>query len=453
MHSLFERKAWTGRLRRLDFHRVAVTVLLPLAWLAFVALGRRRSFYRRIIANCNAACFIECWTVAEKGKLIDIDSPLADKINNAIDYYLTRAVYARGEFGTYERFLLGAQYARWFTRDRTKPDEHRARNFAAEHENLAAIFEKYENLHNYVCFTASKEIEKLEVHGKEPISEKYWRSRVRFDLLPRPLTDKTKASAVRKFFADLVRELKLSFARANYAKLDFTLSDLTTLATLCGVLLLVLGYVRIFILGAYFGFPFQNYFGVGDYLATSLNSTGQVLLGAALAGVSGYVSIATSNSYSVQQTEMQTNSTPARIMRFGYHFVGLSAVVAALLAYFRLGYFDTSSALWALVYVGVFAISRASIAIFENPLKAYVVMSMIYFSFAATLTGAFGEIDRLNHPRDSSTKRMLQFEDARYDEKEWQIIAFTADYVILRNRQTQQLVVRPRKDLKSIEAG
>jgi hypothetical protein len=84
-----------------------------------------------------------------------------------------------------------------------------------------------------------------------------------------------------------------------------------------------LGYVRIFILGVYFGFPFQNYFGIADYLATSLNLTGQVLFGSVLAAIFGYGSIATSNSYSVQQTELQTNSTQARIAGLGYHFVGV----------------------------------------------------------------------------------------------------------------------------------
>jgi hypothetical protein len=452
MHSLFDRKAWAERLRRMDSYRVFVVIFTPLVWLFFVALRKRRSFFSRVITNCNVACFIECWTVVAKGKLIDTDSPLARQINNAAEYYLTKAVYARGEFGQYERLLLSTEYARWFLRDTKKPDEHRAQNFAAEHD-LAPIFEKYANLHNYACFTASKEIEKLEVQGKEPSSVEYWRSKVRFDALPKPLNDKTKARAVRAFFADLVRDLKTSFARANYIRIDFTLSDLTTLIALCGALLLVLGYARIFILGTYFGFPFQNYFGIADYLATSLNLTGQVLLASALAAISGYWAIATSRSYSVQQIELQTTSTPARIATVGYHFAGLSAVGAVSLAYFRLGYFDTISALWALLYIGVFAISRVSIAIFENPLKAYVAMSAVYFSFAATLTGAFGEIDRLNNPRVSSPTRVLQFEDLRYDEKEWQIIAFTTDYVIVRNRQSKQLLVRSRKELKSIETS
>jgi hypothetical protein len=429
-----------------------MVILISLAKLVFFALRRRRSFFRRIITNCNAACFIECWTVVAKGQLIDTSSPLAGQINNAVDYYLTRAVYARGEFGQYERLLLAPQYALWFLRDTQKPDEHRARTFAAERE-LAAIFEKYENLYNYVCFTASKEIEKLEVQSKEPASVMYWRSKVRFNALPKPLNDKTKARAVRSYFADLVRELKLSFARANYIKIDFTLSDLTALVALSGALLLVLGYVRIFILGAYFGFPFQNYFGIADYLATSLNLTGQVLLGGGIAAISGYGTIATSNSYSIQQTELQTSSWQARLTRFVYHFTGLSALVLVPLGYFQLGYFNTITALLALIYIGVFAISRASIALFANPVKAYVAMSAIYFSLAATVTGAFGEVNRLNHPSDNSTKRVLHFEDVRYDEKEWQIIAFTTEYVIIRNRQTKQLLVRSRKELKSIETS
>jgi hypothetical protein len=452
MHSLFDRKAWAERLRQLELYRVVAVVVTPLVWLLFVALGRRRSFYRDVIQNCYAACFVECWTTVAKEKLIDSRSPLAGQINNAADYYLTKAVYARGEFGKYEQLLLSWQYALSVIRDAKRPDEHRARNFAAQHD-LALIFEKYANFYNYACFIASKEIEKLEVQQNEPASVKYWRSTVRFDVLPKQLNDKTKARVVRRFFADLVRELKLNFARANYLRIDFTLSDLTSLVALCGALLLVMGYVRIFILGGYFHFSFQDYFGVADYLATSLNLTGQVLLGGLLAGISGYASIATHNSYSVQQTELDTNSTHGRITRLGIHVGGIGAIVAAPLAYFRLGYFDTISALGAMVYVGVFVVGRVSVALFANPVKAYVALSMIYFSFAATATGAFGEINRLNHPREGVPTRVLLFDGVRYDEKEWQIIAFTTDYVIVRNRETKQLLARARKELRAIETN
>ncbi|WP_420737603.1 hypothetical protein [Bradyrhizobium japonicum] len=449
MNSLFDRKAWAERMRRLEIARIVVVVVTPLVWLLFVAIRRRRAFYQGIFHNCLAACFVECWSAIAKGKLIDIRSPLATEINNALDYYLTQAVYAREQFGSFEQMLLNWQYALWVLRDTKRPDEHRARNFAAEHD-LAPILEKYANFYNYVCFMASKEIEKLEIQQSEPVSSNYWRSKVRFSTLPHPLGDKTKARVVRSYFASLARELKRNFARANYLKIDFTLSDLTSFVALCGALLLVMG-VRIFVLGGYFGFPFQNYFGVADYLASSLNLTGQVLLGGLLAGVSGYTTIATSNSYSVQQTELETYSRSARAARIGFHLGGIGAIIAAPLAYFRLGVFDTISALGALVYVGIFILGRASVAFFENPVKAYVAMSMVYFSFAATLTGAFGEINRLNQPSGGSPTRVLQFEGARYDEKEWQIIAFTTDYVILRNRQTTQLIVRARKELKAVE--
>ncbi|WP_315803242.1 hypothetical protein [Bradyrhizobium sp. SZCCHNS3002] len=451
MRSLLDRKAWAERLRRLNTVRIFVVVLTPLIWLLFVAIRRRRAYFQRILSDCQVSCFVECWTLIAKGKLIDMEAPLAGEINNATDYYLRRAVYARGEFSSFEQLLLRFPYVVWLTRDGKKPDELRARTFAAEHD-LAPIFEKYANLFNYACFTASKEIEKLEVQGKEPPSVEYWRSTVRFNQLPKPLNDQTKASVVRRFYAEMVRGLKLSFARANYLKIDFTLSDLTALATLCGALLLFLGYVRIFILGAYFGFPFQNYFGISDYLTTSLNLTGQVLIGGILAAISAYASIATVHSYSVQQSELHTNSAQSKVVRIGYHFTGISAFIAAALAYFRLGYIDDLSALGALVYVGALVIGR-SVSVFENPLKSYMALSIFYFSFAATLAGAIREIQRLNEPATSSPARALQFEDARYDEKEWQIIAFTTDYVIIRNRQTKQLLVRSRKELKSIEAS
>lgn len=451
MHSLFDRKAWTERLQRLNFYRIVVVVLMPLVWLSFFAIGRRQSYFQRILSNCEVACFIECWTVAAKGKLIDTESPLASEINNATDYYLRRAVYERGEFGKCELLILRIPHAYWFTRNVNKADERRALDFAGEH-HLAPILEKYANLYNYVCFAASKEIEKMEVRTKEPASVNYWRSKVRFDRLPKPLNDKTKARAIQKFLAEWVRELKLSFARASYIKIDFALSDLTSLATLCGALLLFLGYTRIFILGAYFGFPFQNYFGIADYLTTSLNLTGQVMVGGILSAILTYGLVATANSYSVQQTELQTNSSQAKRLRFIYHFTGISALVAAVITYVRLGYIDDTAALGALVYVGVFAIARASVAIFENPLKAYMALGFVYFSFVSTLTGAVREIQRLNQPPTGSPTRTLQFEDARYDEKEWQLVAITTDYVIIRNRQTKQLLVRSRNELKSIEA-
>jgi hypothetical protein len=139
--------------------------------------------------------------------------------------------------------------------------------------------------------------------------------------------------------------------------------------------------------------------------------------------------------------------------RFAYHFTGISSLVALAVVYFRDDYIDDLSALGALVYFGALAIARASVAVFENPLKAYLAMGLVYFSLVATLTGALREMQRLDQLPTGSPVRTLQFEDARYDEREWQIIAFTTDYVIVRNRQTKQILVRPRKELKSIETS
>jgi hypothetical protein len=76
MHPLFDRKAWATRLRRLNFYRVVVVVVTPLVWLLFVVLGRRRAYFQQILIDCQVACFVECWTVAGKGNLIDTETPL-----------------------------------------------------------------------------------------------------------------------------------------------------------------------------------------------------------------------------------------------------------------------------------------------------------------------------------------------------------------------------------------
>jgi hypothetical protein len=183
-------------------------------------------------------------------------------------------------------------------RNSPKPEDASAIAFVSEH-NLNPTIEKYVNLHNYVAFVAAQEIRPLEEFAKERPSAEYWKGTVRFKDLPDPLNETTKPRSVGKFLRANVVRLQSELAQSNYIKIDFSFSDLSTLLALLGTLLVVLGYTRVFILGKYFGFPFQEYFGVSDYLSRSLNITGQVLFSAMLTAAFGFTYLSSANAYSL----------------------------------------------------------------------------------------------------------------------------------------------------------
>jgi hypothetical protein len=333
-------------------------------------------------------------------------------------------------------------------RELTRPDGLRAEAFAREH-GIRDILERYANLSNYVGFIATTNITKLEEQNNKPISAKYWRSKVDFDALPVGLTAQSKPSDVRKYLRRNVSELKQTLARGNYVKIDLTPSDLSSFVALGGALLLLLGYLRIVILGTYFGFSYQDYFSVSDYLTTSLNLTGSALLGCAISIGFSFAYLATVNSYSVHELTMQRQSLPGRLQHIFYHVTfGLLSLAAVVVSYHRLGYVDTISLGGFLMYVGVFGVAKFSAAFFTNPLKAFLVVNTLYVSLIATVTGTIGEINRHNHTEASALQRTLKFEDGEYTEREWQFLAFTTDYVILRNRDSKTLLVRARSDLQ-----
>jgi hypothetical protein len=225
------------------------------------------------------------------------------------------------------------------------------------------------------------------------------------------------------------------------------------LIALLGTLLVVLGYTRVFILGTYFGFPFQEYFGISDYLSRSLNVTGQVVFSAIISGAFAFAYISGLNSYSLSQEELRHKSVPGKVQNITYHFIGLSSLPILAFHYHAAGVIDPLLALFTMQYAVSFAIGHVSARYFANPLKAFLFLNLIFLSFATTISSVIREINLLNRPNETSPKRVAKFNDAEYREKEWQFIAFTSDYVIMRNRQTQQVLVRARSDLRIVESN
>jgi hypothetical protein len=327
-----------------------------IAWPFFrlldLALWRRQKYYDKLSRHCVTACFVECWTLICGNKPVDGISPIFEGIFNSISHFTRTASEQRGDFNAFEHTLLRSRFIAWVLRNSPKPEDASAIAFASEH-NLNPTIEKYVNLHNYVAFVAAQEIRPLEELVKERPSAEYWKGTVRFKDLPDPLNETTKPRSVGKFLRANVVRLQSELAQSNYIKIDFSFSDVSTLLALLGTLLVVLGYTRVFILGKYFGFPFQEYFGVSDYLSRSLNITGQVLFSAMLTAAFGFTYLSSANAYSLTQEDLRRKSAPGRINSITWHIVGLSSLPALAFHYYMAGVVDPLLALAGMIYVGI----------------------------------------------------------------------------------------------------
>lgn len=424
--------------------------LKPLLPVLDMVLAQRRRFYQRLTAYCMGGCFVECWSIIGKGKPVDSDSPEFEEIFAAINHYLPVASRNRGEYNALERIILRTRYSEWAIRDTIDLDVKRVYRFVLKHR-LAPIFKRYINLYNYVGYISVKEIAAFERSSSATPSIDYWSKTVKFDQLPPLLDADTKAWKVKSYLRKNVVRLKRELAENNYTRFNPSFSDLSAFIALSGSLLLLLGYLRVSLLGIYFRFPFQDYFSATDYLRTSVNLTGLYLFSAALTAAFVFLHFSTLGAYSLQEPDLRRRSIPGRIDLFGYHALGMSACVAFGVIYLRAGMIEPLPLFAALMYAGSIGIPRLAVLFFEKPVKAYVALWLIYSTVMSTITGVMREVDRLNSPPPRNESRTLQFEDRKFDEMEWQFIAFTSEYILIRNRSTHSLTIRARSGLKSID--
>jgi len=416
-----------------------------------MALGLNRKFYHRLSADCVSGCFVECWSKISDGKPVDSESAEFNEIFVAIEHYFQKSSRERGDYNIFERSILRTRYNYWVLRDISRTDAKRAYRFVLKHR-LASIIRRYANLNNYVAYIASREMKSWEINSAVEPSVCYWKGRVDFSQLPPVLHANTKPNKVGSYLRKNVVQLKHQLAESNYLKLDPSFSDITAFITLSGTLLLVLGYLRVHVLGAYFGFPFQDYFGTTDYLKTSVSLTGQYLFSAVLTAFLGFLYLATAGAYSRQEPDLQRRSIPGRINSFTYHAVGISSALALVVVYYNTRTIESVTLLVALLYVGGFFIPRVAMSFFKESLKAYLMLWLIFLAAVGTVSGVVREIRKLNMVPPIGEGRLLEFADRKFSENDWQFIAFTSEYVIMRDRLTQSVVVRNRSGLKSIES-
>jgi hypothetical protein len=426
-------------------------MLKALIGLYSFALGQQAKSYGKMSSLCFSGCFIESWTAINGGKPVDSKSPLFNEIFDAMDWYFYQSSYARGaDFNVFEQELLKSRYLKWVVRDLKRPDPKQSYRFVLKHR-LAKIFRRYVNLHNFVGYVAAKEIASLETKASLPHSAAYWKSVVEFETLPVPFSERSSSRSLKAFLEKRGRELKRDLARGNHVKLEISLGDISAFIALSGSLLLVLGYLRTYLFAAYFEFPFQEYYGTSDYLTTSLNLTGGYLFSALLAACFSFSQLSSMNAYSVHQSEAFQSSIAGKINSWGLHLLGLSSFAALLALYYREKIVEPFSLFVTLVYLSSLVVPRIVLSFFSNPLKSYILVWLVLTTFIGVVTGVVREINALETSSQKSEYRILKFDDASFSEIDWKFLSFTAEYVIMKNRQSKLNLVRGRSGLKSIE--
>ena len=419
-------------------------------WLFSLALERRGKFYTKIIILCNVLCFLEIWRKITNDKPVDERLPLYDQINDAIDFYLSLSSNSRGEIPIFERDILRYNYVKWVLRNRQKEKENQAHDFVREND-LAATMEKYTNLRNYINYRATEELTPFELAVKHSPSAEYWKFRFLREKLPAPLQTRPRPRFIRSYLQKQIIKSKRAIASSNYLKIKFSLSDVTALIEISAAILLVLGYSRVAIINWWFGIPYQNYYSISDYIASSVNSIAQYLIAAAAAAVLWGLYLATINAHSLQTAGVEARRLGGRINSWLLHIVGITGACALIVVFIVQHRIDALSLEAIVLYLGMPAIGYVSANFFSTPYRAFLFLSLFFTAFVSGLGGVFLEIERVAALSSGLPVRLIKFVDKEYVEPDWAVIGITSDFVILRRRRDGSIQVRLKRELRSIE--
>ncbi len=287
---------------------------------------------------------------------------------------------------------------------------------------------------------------------KETPSVPYWKEKVSQKRLPDKLRGDVKLGRINSYLKKRIKEGKLHIARSNYPKLDFSLSDLGAFIAVSGTLLILLGYLHVYIVNTYFGVTYQRYFQASDYIASSVNGIAGIFLGAILAAAFGFFYWSSINSYSVQSASIVARSFSSRLNDWVIHFVGIGALLALGTVFYNDHRIDSLSFFGASVYIGWQLIGRFCSLYFANPLRALFFLSFAYLAAAQTIADALHEIEQVTHLKTGPPTRTLQFVDRSYSEPEWHVLAITSGFVIMRHQLDGAIRVLPTADLKQVDS-
>lgn len=431
---------------------IATLLVSSVLLVARIAILRRARFFMRCSSLCRAACFIEIWSKITGDKPVDTDSLQYQEITRVIDYYLLKPFISREPISVFERMMLryNFSYAQIVVREKAKGKEKSHHRYVLKHR-LARIIKNYVNIENYISMLATNELTKIETTFKENPSSPYWKAKVVTSKLPEPLRRNQKPAILRRYLKTTVRRAKRDLAIKNYLKVDFTPSDVTALVTLSGTLLLLLGYLRVAAVNWYLGVPYERYFALSDYLASSISAVDKYLLSAVITVLFAFFFIARVNSYSLQGNLPEYRSFGERLNNWAYHFTAILAALGSIALFVSARRIDSLMLFIVCLYVGIPMIGIMSTRFFVHPIKAFLFLGLVFVAFVNGVTGVIRELNQISDFKEGPPIRILKFSNAEYFEPEWRVLAITSGFVILRRQKDGMIQVLAKSELKSVD--
>jgi hypothetical protein len=402
--------------------------------------------------HCRVACFVEAWAQAAEGKPVDAESTLFKEISEVIEYYLSRPPKGAASPGIFEQIVLAHIYLRRPQHEEDLSAKKRYHRFV-HRLKIAKIIREFYNIQFLINLRATEQFASLQtILYKETPSVPYWKEKVAQNRLPDKLRGNPQLGRINSYLKKRIKAGKLRIARSNYPKLDFSFSDLGAFIAVSGTLLLLLGYLHVFIVNTYFGVPYQRYFQASDYIASSANGFTGVFLGAVLGAGFGFFYWSSVNSYSTQSASIVARSFSSRLNDWVIHFVGIGALLALGTVFYNDHRIDSLSFLGASLYIGGQLIGRFCSLYFANPLRALFIVTLVYVAVVNTIADAFHEIEKVTRLKSGPSTRTLQFVDRSYSEPEWYVLAITSGFVIMRHQLDGAIRVLRKADLKQVDS-
>jgi hypothetical protein len=403
--------------------------------------------------NCRVACFVEVWAKAAPEQPVDRDSKLYKGASDAIDYYLSRPPKMNASPGHFEQMILPHIY---LSRTQQQPNLSKKKQyyrFVRQHK-IAKIIREFANIQFLINLKATEQLSWLQTSFlyKETPTTPYWKAKVAPQRLPEELRGNVRLGRIKSYLKRRIKRGKTHIARSNYPKLDFLFSDIVAFIAVSGTLLILLGYLHVLIVSAYFGVPYQRYFQASDYIASGANSIGALFLGAVLGIAFSLFYRSTLDSYSLQAASIEAQSFSSRLNDWVLHFIGVGSLLTLGVVFYNERRIDPLAFLTASLYVGMQLIGRFCVLYFSNPLRALFFMSLAYVATVQTVTSTLREIDGILNTKGATSIRKLEFKDQTYSEPEWRILDFTSKFVIMRHQLDGAIRVMPNAELKRIDS-
>lgn len=400
----------------------------------------------KLYSLCSVSCFIEVWKRIASSKPIDVDSRLFRDINAVISYYLTRRPDPQRELVFTERMVL--TYFSYLAPSATPEDARKHFDFARKHR-IADIINVHRGLLALWSGAKMREIESLSKFYDSQSSADYWKEHARVARLPPEIDG--NANKIRRFLKKRISRLKRDISEANTIKLDFTPSDVSAFIAISGALLIVISYIRSASLFWHLGIPHSNYFAITDYLAMNINSVSIILASALFSLFSAFAILATKNSYSLGPGTKMKRPRREAIFDALFHLNGALSVVIGVAWTLVIGTINPWLAGFGALYIGMFVIAHFSYRFFIFSMKAYLFIGFAYIAVISSIVGSIIDYQTLLESEVRSP-RVFYFSDRTYPEKEWRLVAMTSGFLIMRRQSDGVVHVRPRSELKRIEA-